>query len=101
MTEVPLQPRPRGSSWSAFADHDDRNGKRSSLFDQLVDEVALADLDAEMAQDVVGGGHVEEEVRQREVEEVGAALEGGGLVPERDRHVTAGGALELRRLQGG
>ena len=37
--------------------------------------VALADLDAVVACDVVGGGAVEEEVRQAEMQQIGLPLE--------------------------
>ena len=37
--------------------------------------VALADLDAVVACDVIGGGAVEEEVRQAEMQQIGLPLE--------------------------
>ena len=63
-------------------------------------EVALAELDAAMAQDVVGRGAVEIEVRQRVVEQqrlprelaLGAAREG-------DLDLLVLAAVDLRRLQ--
>src|SRR5262249_54497059 len=55
------------------------------------EEVALADLQAALGQDVVGGRRVEIEVGQREAGEIAQALEGEGL--------SAGGNLDLAILR--
>src|SRR5215831_13314046 len=61
----------------------------SSLPRRSAHEVHLADLDADMAQDRVGRGGVEEEVREREAEQVLLALE-GEVTARRLHHDIAG-----------
>src|SRR5258706_9512166 len=48
------------------------------------EKIGLAELDAVVAQDVVGGGDVEIEIRPGEAEQVGHALEGGILAAQLD-----------------
>ena len=60
-------------------------------------KIQLADLHALVAQDAVGGGDVEVEVRQREAQQIGVALELGLEVAERQRDLAAFGAVGLRR----
>ena len=61
-------------------------------------EVALAELDAALPQDVVGRGDVEIEVRQRIAEQQALALELARVaVRERDADVLVLGAVDLRR----
>src|SRR5438045_6479336 len=62
-------------------------------------EVALADLDAALPDDVVGGGGVEIEVRQRIAEQQALAGELANLpAREGDLDLLAFGAVDLARL---
>src|SRR5215469_1190686 len=61
--------------------------------------IALADLDAGMPQDVVGGGDVEIEVRQPEMEQEVLALEGQGVGADRQRDLAGFAAVDLGRLE--
>src|SRR5262245_64607539 len=63
-------------------------------------EVALAELDAGVAQDVVGGGAVEIEIRQDEVEQQRLSGELALVGAELERDVLVLGAVDLRRLEG-
>jgi hypothetical protein len=66
----------------------------------LAHEIALADLDAVMAQDVVRGGGMKVEIRQRKMAEELLPLQRHGLVwADRKRDLTAVGALELCGLE--
>src|SRR5215471_14048402 len=63
-------------------------------------EIALADFDAIMPQDAVGGGRVEIEIREGERAQELLALHGNAAVgPGREGDVLLVGALELRRLE--
>src|SRR3954470_4022597 len=66
---------------------------------RLAHEVALAELDAAVAQDVVGGGAVEIEVRQDEVEQQRLPGELALVAAELERDVLVLGAVDLRRLE--
>src|SRR5258708_40360489 len=73
----------------------------SELLRRLAHEVALADFDADTAQDRVGGRHVEIEIRLREVQEIGAAaFERPGILPEGQRDLLVAVGLEHRRNHG-
>src|SRR5215468_9511899 len=74
--------------------------KRTSKRDRRAHEIALAELDAAMAQDVVGGGAVEIEVRQRVGEQqrlAGELARRPARKRDLDRLVLA--AVDLRGLQ--
>src|SRR5882757_6986519 len=63
-------------------------------------EVALAELDPAMAQDVVGGGAVEIEVRQRVAEQQRLPRElAHGAAREGDLDLLVLAAVDLRRLE--
>src|SRR5205807_8030390 len=62
-------------------------------------EVALAELDAAVAQDVVGGGAVEIEVRQDVVQQQPLSGELALVGAELDRDLLVLGAVDLRRLE--
>src|SRR3979490_3013195 len=79
--------------------HDERKGLAYSLRRRRAHEVALADLDAALADDVVGGGGVEIEVRQGVAEQQALAGELAGLAArEGDLDVLAFGAVDLALL---
>src|SRR5450631_2225759 len=64
-------------------------------------KIPLADLHAVVAQDVVGGGGMKVEVRQREVAEKLLAVQGHGLVgTERKADLAGFGTIELRGPEG-
>src|SRR5436190_10000206 len=74
----------------------DRGGE---LRRRCAHEIALADLDAALADDVVGGGGVEIEVRQRVAEQQALAGELAGLAArEGDLDLLALGAVDLALL---
>src|SRR6266705_4390587 len=95
-------PKARRTSVSASADLDDLradmlNPRESS---DLPEVILLADFHAAMAQDVVGGGDVEKEIRKREVQQVGLALEVQDPAAARlDRDVAVLRAVDLGRLE--
>src|SRR6185437_12325242 len=59
------------------------------------EEIALADRHAAVAQDVVGGGDVEVEIRQRTGEEIGLARNRLFLAADLDRHLAVVAAGEV------
>src|SRR3954454_12692821 len=64
------------------------------------EKIALADLDAVVAQDAVGGGGVEIEIRKRKAAGKLLALQRHGIArASREGDVFAIGAVELRRLE--
>src|ERR1700739_3425167 len=64
------------------------------------EEIALADFDAVVAQDAVGGSGVEVEVREREIVQEPLSLQGnGGVGADREGDVLGVATLELRRLE--
>src|SRR5512147_2587245 len=63
------------------------------------DEVALAEFDAVVAQDVVGGRGVKEEIRQRYVGQIGKSLEAQRLVADLHLHVPLLRAGEASRKE--
>src|SRR5438552_14811303 len=67
--------------------------------DRLAHEVALAELDPAMAQDVVGGRAVEIEVRQDEVEQKRLPRELALVRAKLERDLLVLGAVDLRRLE--
>src|ERR1700722_15742110 len=74
-----------------------RNDKEQSAH---AEEIALADFDAVMPENVVRGGGVEVEIRQREMAEELLSLHRHGLVGASGKSDIAGvGAVELRRLE--
>src|SRR5262245_49759791 len=76
-----------------------RSIRRRLQRDRLAHEVALAELEAAVAQDVVGGGAVEIEVRQDEIEQQRLAGELALVAAELERDVLVLGAVDLRRLE--
>src|SRR3954464_11340001 len=85
---------------AAAADLIPRRGRLNNWVLVRAEEIALADLDAGVAQKAVGGCGVEVEVRQRERAQELLALHGDGLVGAgRERDVFGVGALELLRLE--
>src|SRR5882762_3770113 len=63
-------------------------------------KIALADFDAVVAQDAVGGGGVKVEIREREIIEVLLSLQRQGVGrADRKRNVASLSALELFRLE--
>src|SRR5262249_3751370 len=68
-------------------------------FLERAQEIALADLNAVVAQNVVGGRGVEEEVREGELRQIDAGLEGHLLTTESERDLAVGRTVELLRLQ--
>ncbi len=64
---------------------------------QLAQEVALADVHAVMSQDRVGGGRMEEEVRQQPAAQVGQAFHLDRAVRQLDRDVAIFSAFERAR----
>src|SRR5450759_3318370 len=63
-------------------------------------EIALAEFDAAMAQDVVGGGSVEIEIRQTEVEQERLPFELALSARKLDNDLLVLGAVDLHRLEG-
>ena len=64
------------------------------------EKIALAELHAAMAQDVVGRGGVEIEIRQREADEIVRALERHGLLrADREGDVLGRARVDLRRRE--
>src|SRR5690242_19110321 len=66
---------------------------------QGADEVALADLEADMAQDRVGGRAVEIEIRHGEVQQIGFALECHRVAAELERDLASFAAVDLIALE--
>src|SRR4051812_2546724 len=64
------------------------------------EKIALADFHAVVAQDAVGGGGMEIEIRKRKGRKKLLALDRHGIAAaDRKRHLAAVAALELRRLE--
>src|SRR5437899_1555451 len=84
---IPHMPTVRGGAASPGSSHLHRNRAQ---------EVLLADLHAAMAQDRIGGGEMEIDVRQHEMIEIVVALH-VALVgrAERECELTIGGAVDL------
>src|SRR5436190_17356650 len=87
---------PRKTSWGWFLR---ARSLTEPLRRHLAHEVALADLDAETAEDVVRGRRMEIETRHREVIEVVLRAEIARLAAGGDRHLLVLSAVELVRLQ--
>ena len=62
-------------------------------------EIALAQLDAAMAQDVVGGGGLEIEIRQTEVQQKRLPFELALAARKLDNDLLVLGAVDLQRLE--
>src|SRR5580704_283759 len=68
-------------------------------FSREAEEVALAELDAVVAQEGIGGGGVEVEIRQGEKQEVIAPFHLGVLASDLERDVLVLGAVDVFRFQ--
>src|SRR3954464_918478 len=85
---------------AAAADSTSCRGRLNNRVLVRAEEIALADLDASVAQKTVGGRGVEIEVRQRERAQELLALHGDGLVGAgREGDILGVGAFELLRLE--
>src|SRR5260221_12120327 len=84
-----------GGEAGATAERENASPRR-----ELPEIIALAEVDAALAQDPVGRRVVEIEIRQGESEEVVLPAELARLAADRDADLARLGAVDLRRLEG-
>src|SRR5215813_8422797 len=101
-TPLPCGEREQTESAAQLVCHPNSRARarsRALQSDRCAHEIALAELDAAVAQDVVGGGAVEIEVRQDEIEQQSLPGELALVVAELERDVLVLGAVDLRRFE--